>query len=212
MIYQYGCDCGSVTEFKSKFGQASDPSWEPPDTLACSICGESANMMFTAKPLETIEDQTELKSTQNPFSGSSQFQLVGGGFSRQDMRINEHIREVDSLMDQEVIREEVEVGMELLREREIAKGLPEGHLSGERPTEDVVVKEISYSEKARMNAKNKEKVKKVMSQDGLVQYVTPDQVEDFREGRETVVTKKAKPLGAEDMKRRSEEQRQMRQG
>lgn len=206
MIYQYICpECGTISEYQSEFGQASDPEWSPPVTILCDGCEEvDAKRIYDTQPMEAVTDKSTFDH--GPFSGSSQFQLTGKGFSRQDRRVTDHAEEIERIMGEDVSREEAAVGNELMEELEEAKGLPKGHLSGQREMEEIKAKELTDEERRKLIAKEREAIGKYLGGS----FVDPESVQAKNPEKEHVMKKTPKRQGMEKLKQRAEEQRRLR--
>lgn len=138
----------------------------------------------------------------------------GRDWPDKERSIDKHMQEVHRAMNEGFTSQnEYKEGMDMLREREKEKGLPEGHLSGNRPKETAEVTadgkasidrlslakklDIEYKERTGVNAPIEQIVR--MTDDRIKQSVG-----------ETVTVQRTKRQGREQLKRRAKEQQRDR--
>lgn len=130
----------------------------------------------------------------------------GVGWPDKDRKIDDHISYVQRVMKEPVSHSEIKEGNDMLKEREQQKGLPEGYLSGNRPTEEVLVK--ANDKKAIVD--REKLVQQLNTKTGVQARDALNKLDKQIATGEVVKVKKQKGVGKEAIKQRAKHQAQER--
>lgn len=190
----------------------------PLHTYKCDTCFGELEQYF-AKASQVVES-IELEScgrsdcpciAHKLFSCQFSYKIAGWSPDK-ERKQEDHMKYVDQVMSEGVDPSEVKEGNDMLREREKMKGLPEGALSGKRPTEakevsagGATIDRLALAKKIDSTYAEKHGVHAPIER---IVEMTNDKVKETVGS--TAVAQKVVRQGKEQLKRRAKQQAQLR--